>query len=90
MTWASRMPAGLEAACRAADVPLLRMEDGFLRSIGLGVALRPGASHVLDATGVYYDATGPSDLEHLLETGTFSVISSPGRPLCARRWSPRG
>ncbi|SFV17559.1 capsular polysaccharide export protein [Methylobacterium sp. 174MFSha1.1] len=73
VTWASRMPAGTEEACRAAGVPLLRMEDGFLRSIGLGVALRPGASHVLDAAGVYYDATGPSDLERLLETGTFSA-----------------
>lgn len=72
VTWASRMPEGTDAACAAAEVSLLRMEDGFLRSIGLGVALRPGASHVLDATGVYYDSTRPSDLERLLETGTFA------------------
>ncbi|MGY2051743.1 capsular polysaccharide biosynthesis protein [Methylobacterium sp. JK268] len=71
IAWSSRMPEGTETACRAAGVPLLRMEDGFLRSVGLGVALRPGASHVLDATGVYYDATRPSDLEHLLETAAF-------------------
>ncbi|BCM87112.1 capsular polysaccharide biosynthesis protein [Methylobacterium indicum] len=71
VSWASRMPAGTEEACARAGLPLLRMEDGFLRSIGLGVALRPGASHVLDASGVYYDATGPSDLEQLLETGAF-------------------
>lgn len=71
VAWASRAPADLTAACREAKVPLLRMEDGFIRSIGLGVALRPGASHVIDATGIYYDATGPSDLETLLEAGAF-------------------
>ncbi|MFE1598141.1 capsular polysaccharide biosynthesis protein [Methylobacterium sp. ID0610] len=71
VAWASRMPEGTEESCRAAGLPLLRMEDGFLRSIGLGVALRPGASHVLDRTGVYYDATRPSDLETLLQTAAF-------------------
>ncbi|GJD53305.1 hypothetical protein OPKNFCMD_6080 [Methylobacterium crusticola] len=81
VTWASRMPAGTEAACRDAGVPLWRMEDGFLRSIGLGVALRPGASHVLDAAGVYYDASRPSDLEHLLETAAFDpdLLARAGR-----------
>ncbi|WP_298965884.1 capsular polysaccharide biosynthesis protein [uncultured Methylobacterium sp.] len=69
VAWASRTSDEAVAACRAAGVPLLRMEDGFVRSVGLGVALRPGASHVLDAAGIYYDATGPSDLERLLEAG---------------------
>lgn len=71
VAWASRAPDSLGAACREAGVPLLRMEDGFIRSIGLGVALRPGASHVIDATGIYYDASGTSDLERLLEEGDF-------------------
>ncbi|WP_244424690.1 capsular polysaccharide biosynthesis protein [Methylobacterium nodulans] len=71
IAWASRMPDGTEATCREAGLPLLRMEDGFLRSIGLGVALRPGASHVLDRSGVYYDATRPSDLEEMLQTARF-------------------
>ena len=71
VAWASRAPPGTEEACRAAGIPLLRMEDGFLRSIGLGVALRQGASYVLDRTGMYYDATGPNDLERLLEEHPF-------------------
>ncbi len=71
VAWASRAPKGLDRTCREAGVPLQRMEDGFIRSIGLGVALRPGASHVIDTTGIYYDATGPSDLETLLERGGF-------------------
>ena len=73
IAWSSRAPGGIAEACTAADIPLLRMEDGFLRSIGLGVALRPGASYVLDRRGIYYDATGPSDLEVLLETERFDT-----------------
>lgn len=68
IAWASRAPEGIEGVSRAAGVPFWRMEDGFLRSIGLGVGLRPGASYVLDRSGIYYDATRPSDLETLLET----------------------
>lgn len=45
------------------DIPLWRMEDGFLRSTGLGSDLLAPLSLVLDKTGVYYDATRPSDLE---------------------------
>ncbi|KQT85670.1 capsular polysaccharide biosynthesis protein [Methylobacterium sp. Leaf466] len=73
VAWSSRAPAETQAACGAAGVPLVRMEDGFLRSIGLGVALRPGASYVLDGTGIYYDATAPSDLERLLEAEDFDA-----------------
>ncbi|ALR75350.1 capsular polysaccharide biosynthesis protein [[Enterobacter] lignolyticus] len=47
-------------------IPVWRMEDGFLRSAGLGSDLQPPLSLVLDKTGIYYDATRPSDLEHLL------------------------
>ncbi|MEH3144951.1 MAG: capsular polysaccharide biosynthesis protein [Methylobacterium frigidaeris] len=72
IAWASRASDEAMAACRDAGVTLLRMEDGFVRSVGLGVALRPGASHVLDAAGIYYDASRPSDLERLLEAGEFA------------------
>ncbi|MBX9934070.1 MAG: capsular polysaccharide biosynthesis protein [Methylobacterium sp.] len=73
VAWSSRAPAGMQAACETAGVPLVRMEDGFLRSIGLGVALRPGASYVLDSTGIYYDATTASDLERLLQDEHFDA-----------------
>ena len=42
------------------------MEDGFLRSSGLGSDLLPPLSLVLDKRGIYYDATRPSDLEVLI------------------------
>ncbi|WP_371155304.1 capsular polysaccharide biosynthesis protein [Jannaschia sp. 2305UL9-9] len=40
-----------------------RVEDGFLRSRGLGAQLVPPLSLVLDRQGIYYDPTRRSDLE---------------------------
>lgn len=42
------------------------MEDGFIRSNGLGATLLAPLSVVIDQRGIYYDATQPSDLEVLL------------------------
>jgi capsular polysaccharide export protein len=47
--------------------PYLALEDGFLRSIGLGEAGAPPLSLIVDDLGVYYDARGPSRLESLLQ-----------------------
>ncbi len=49
--------------------PYLRLEDGFLRSVGLGKDGVPPESLVLDERGIYYDARRPSDLELLLQNG---------------------
>lgn len=45
---------------------LLRAEDGFLRSVGLGADLIRPVSWAIDSLGIYYDATRPSELEMLL------------------------
>lgn len=50
---------------------VLRIEDGFLRSVGLGADLVRPISWAVDGSGIYYDATRPSDLEILLETRSF-------------------
>lgn len=55
-----------------ADVQVVRVEDGFLRSVGLGAELVSPLSWVMDARGVHYDATRESDLERLLERTAFS------------------
>lgn len=55
------------------NLPIWRMEDGFLRSSGLGSNLLPPLSLVLDKTGIYYDATRPSDLEQLLSHSLLTV-----------------
>lgn len=55
----------------AAEVQVIRLEDGFLRSVGLGADLIRPLSWVVDAHGIYYDATKPSDLEFLLSQSKF-------------------
>ena len=47
------------------------LEDGFLRSVGLGADLVRPVSWVIDGRGIYYDANHPSDLEVLLQTKEF-------------------
>ncbi|MEM7211819.1 MAG: capsular polysaccharide biosynthesis protein [Pseudomonadota bacterium] len=42
------------------------VEDGFLRSVGLGAELTQAASLVFDTSGIYYDPTRASDLERLI------------------------
>lgn len=56
-----------------AGVRLLRMEDGFLRSVGLGADLIRPVSWVVDGQGIYYDATRSSDLEAGLATTVFDA-----------------
>ena len=68
LLWGSNpAPDGL-----APDIRLIRMEDGFLRSVGLGADLTSPLSWVIDERGMYYDATRQSDLENLLQTTEFS------------------
>ena len=47
------------------------MEDGFIRSVGIGTDLTAPASLVLDSRGVYFDPTSCSDLEYLLQNYHF-------------------
>jgi capsular polysaccharide export protein len=69
--WASRLPEGLDAAAAQQGVPLIRVEDGFIRSVGLGSDFLPPASLVFDRTGMYYDPRRGSDLECLLRERHF-------------------
>jgi capsular polysaccharide export protein len=69
----------------AQDVRIMRLEDGFLRSVGLGADLIRPMSWVVDRRGIYYDATRPSDLEHLLaETVFFPAVIKRGAVLRER------
>ena len=51
---------------------LTLLEDGFIRSIDLGVNGSPSFSIVEDDIGIYYDATAPSRLENILNTYDFA------------------
>jgi capsular polysaccharide export protein len=50
---------------------VLRLEDGFLRSKGLGAAFVPPVSWIVDSRGIHFDASKPSDLEEILAGGKF-------------------
>ncbi|MFN4193419.1 MAG: capsular polysaccharide biosynthesis protein [Tabrizicola sp.] len=63
LIWAGKEPDGLAPAA-----PCRRVEDGFLRSRGLGAELVPPLSLVTDDLGIYYDPTRPSRLETLIAT----------------------
>lgn len=55
---------------------VLRIEDGFLRSSGLGADLVRPLSLVIDDVGIYYDATRPSRLEHILQNQALDPLAT--------------
>jgi capsular polysaccharide export protein len=58
MVWAGKAEIGHHDA--------VRVEDGFIRSRGLGAELVPPLSLVTDPIGIYYDPNRPSRLEELI------------------------
>ncbi|MFV2033981.1 MAG: capsular polysaccharide biosynthesis protein, partial [Halocynthiibacter sp.] len=64
LVWAGKETGDLSANTGARAV--LRVEDGFLRSRGLGAALVPALSLVRDDLGIYYDPGRESRLETLI------------------------
>lgn len=73
LAWSSAAPSSLAKRAAAEGVDLVVLEDGFIRSAGLGAEFRPGGSFALDSRGAYYDPSRPSDLEHLLNTAAFDA-----------------
>ena len=83
--WASRLPPGLTEEAARHRVPLIRVEDGFVRSVGLGADFLPPASLVFDSGGMYYDPRSRSDLERLLTDTEFTpAVVERGRRLAAQ------
>jgi capsular polysaccharide export protein len=62
----------LRPALEAEAIACLAVEDGFLRSVGLGAAFVQPLSLVFDGSGLYYDPTRPSDIETMLESGSIT------------------
>lgn len=78
-----RKPSGQQAVELASKFKgkFKLLEDGFIRSVGLGVEGAKLLSVVEDDFGIYYDATQPSQLEHILATSEFST-----KIICEARW----
>lgn len=67
IAWASAPGTPARAAEAATlGIGLVRVEDGFLRSRGLGARLVPPMSLVADDLGIYYDPARESRLERLI------------------------
>lgn len=62
LVWAAKEPADLPE-----NLTTRRVEDGFLRSRGLGAELVPPLSLVTDDLGIYYDPNRESRLERLIQ-----------------------
>ncbi len=69
--WRSRVPTKDLRALERAGVPMIEVEDGFLRSQGLGADCVPPLSITVDELGPYFDPAQPSELEHLLQEAEF-------------------
>lgn len=66
MIWAGAETETLRETCEAEERALVRVEDGVLRSRGLGARLVPPLSLVRDPMGIYYDPARESLLERLI------------------------
>lgn len=67
--WRSRLSKAQTAALAGRSV--LEVEDGFIRSVGLGADCVPPLSIIVDEMGVHFDPNQPSGLENLLQNSVF-------------------
>ncbi|MDC7919685.1 hypothetical protein OIU05_27780, partial [Escherichia coli] len=67
LIWGMRLPE----AFKSIDIKKTYVEDGFLRSVGLGAAHTPPLSLNFDSKTLYFNAREESDLESILNTFEF-------------------
>ncbi len=73
LVWGYRAGSACARLAGRHGVGISRMEDGFLRSVGLGSDLALPASLVVDSEGIYYNPKQPSELESILQNTQFSA-----------------
>lgn len=69
--WRTRMSAARARRIAKGDVPVAEIEDGFIRSQGLGADCVPPLSIIVDTRGPHFAPGTASELELLLENGDF-------------------
>jgi len=72
IVWGASPSTAIDTLAQDSGARLLRMEDGFIRSVGLGSDFVPPHALVMDAQGLYFDARKGNDLETLLNTRKFT------------------
>lgn len=70
--WRSRLSAGQRRLVAQVQPPIAEIEDGFIRSQGLGADCVPPLSIIVDAQGPHFAPGAPSELEILLQDGEFA------------------
>jgi capsular polysaccharide export protein len=71
--WRTRTAPEAIGDLERGGVPLIEVEDGFLRSRGLGADCIPPLSITVDRLGAYFDPSAPSELEEILQRGEFDA-----------------
>jgi capsular polysaccharide export protein len=67
LAWKSRTPTALLAGLAARGVAVGELEDGMIRSAGLGANCVPPLSVIVDPLGPHFDPAQPSTLENILQ-----------------------
>ncbi|MEA1989259.1 MAG: hypothetical protein U9N57_08675 [Pseudomonadota bacterium] len=75
LIWAASYSPDIENVFKSQNKKVYLLEDGFLRSVGLGINHARPLSLVIDSRGMYYDCTKESDLEHILNFDEFDQYS---------------
>jgi capsular polysaccharide export protein len=69
--WRAKVPPATVAEFERKNISILEVEDGFLRSRGLGADCIPPLSITVDRLGAHFDPSRPSELEVLLQDSSF-------------------
>ncbi|MBA4773952.1 MAG: hypothetical protein H2054_12750 [Sphingomonas sp.] len=70
--WRARLTSAQARAITRRDPPVIEIEDGFIRSAGLGADCVPPFSIIVDACGPHFAPGAPSELEAILQEGMFA------------------
>ena len=71
--WRAKAAPEPIAELERGGAPVIEVEDGFLRSRGLGADCIPPLSITVDRLGAYFDPSAPSELEQILHRGEFDA-----------------
>lgn len=72
LAWLSRSNERALERLRQRQIPVGEIEDGLIRSIGLGANCVPPLSIVVDRLGPHFDPAKPSELEQILQSADIS------------------
>lgn len=69
--WSYKFPEGLEDLCQKNNIPMIFVEDGFIRGAGLGILKTNPLSLVFDRQAMHFDSQKNSDLDDMLNNHIF-------------------